>query len=67
MRAVTVHFAKTNLSKILHDVENGEEILIARGSKAVAKLVALKPRDFRSRVGFMGDKIRVWPLDTTAR
>jgi len=38
---VTVHEAKTNLSKLLARVEQGEEIVIARGSKPIAKLTPL--------------------------
>lgn len=38
---VTVHQAKTNLSKLLAQAEAGEEVIIARGSKPVAKLVAV--------------------------
>ncbi|MBX3508388.1 type II toxin-antitoxin system Phd/YefM family antitoxin [Parvibaculum sp.] len=37
---VTIHKAKTELSKLLARVEAGEEIVIARGSKPIAKLVA---------------------------
>jgi prevent-host-death family protein len=35
----TVHQAKTNLSKLLRKVENGEEVIIARGKEPVAKIV----------------------------
>jgi prevent-host-death family protein len=35
---VNVHEAKTNLSRILARVEAGEEIIIARGGKPVARL-----------------------------
>lgn len=34
-----IHAAKTHLSKLLVDVENGEEIIIAKAGKPVAKLV----------------------------
>jgi prevent-host-death family protein len=40
MRQVKIHEAKTNLSKLLAAVEAGEEIIIARGDKPIAKLVA---------------------------
>jgi prevent-host-death family protein len=43
MTVVTVHQAKTNLSKLLADVEAGEEVVIARGAKPVAKLVPIEP------------------------
>ena len=38
MEVVTVHRAKTELSKLLKRVEAGEEIIIARGDKQIAKL-----------------------------
>lgn len=46
---VTVHEAKTHLSRLLARVEAGEEIVIARGEKEIAKLVPLKPRAPRKR------------------
>jgi antitoxin (DNA-binding transcriptional repressor) of toxin-antitoxin stability system len=36
---VTVHEAKTHLSRILHAVEAGEEVLVCRGKQLVAKIV----------------------------
>ena len=48
MTTVTVHAAKTNLSKLLAQVEAGEEVVIMRGSTPVAKLVPIeKPRPKR--------------------
>jgi prevent-host-death family protein len=38
---VNVHEAKTHLSKLLQRVELGEEIVIAKAGKPVAKLVAI--------------------------
>jgi prevent-host-death family protein len=35
---INVHDAKTNLSKLLARVESGEEFIIARGGKPVARL-----------------------------
>ena len=50
---ITVHEAKTHLSRYLVDVENGGEILIARGKKPVARLVPIeeKPPANRPKVG----------------
>jgi prevent-host-death family protein len=50
---ITVHEAKTHLSRYLVDVENGIEILIARGKKPVARLVPIeeKPPANRPKVG----------------
>jgi prevent-host-death family protein len=36
---VNIHHAKTNLSKLIEQAENGEEIIIARNGKPVVKLV----------------------------
>lgn len=38
---VTVHQAKTNLSKLIARAEAGEEVIIARGDKPAVKLVAV--------------------------
>ena len=37
----TVHQAKTNLSRLLKEVEAGHEVIIARGKVPVARLVAI--------------------------
>jgi prevent-host-death family protein len=37
---ITIHAAKTNLSKLIAKAERGEEIIIYRGDKPAAKLVA---------------------------
>jgi prevent-host-death family protein len=42
MATVTIHEAKTNLSKLIKKACEGEEIIIARGSERVARLVPLK-------------------------
>lgn len=36
---MTIHVAKTNLSKLIAKVEAGEEVVICRGDTEVAKLV----------------------------
>lgn len=59
MRQVNVHEAKTHLSRLLADVEGGEEIVIARAGKPVARLVAdRRPREPR-KPGFLKGKIWV--------
>jgi prevent-host-death family protein len=40
---VNVHAAKTQLSSLLDRVERGEEIIIARAGKPVARLAPLAP------------------------
>lgn len=44
---VTIHAAKTNLSKLIEAALRGEEVIIARGDKPVVKLVPFETRKFR--------------------
>lgn len=43
MATVTIHEAKTHLSRLLARVEAGEEVVIARGKQEIAKIVPLNP------------------------
>ena len=56
MPVVNVHQAKTQLSRLLAQVEAGEEVVIARRGAPVARLVPCKPRGKR-RFGAMKGKI----------
>jgi antitoxin (DNA-binding transcriptional repressor) of toxin-antitoxin stability system len=55
MKAVTTHQAKTQLSRLLAMVEQGEEILIKRGNVPVARLVGVG-RDNVKRRPVVGTK-----------
>lgn len=57
MTTVNIHEAKTQLSRLLESVEAGEEVIIARAGKPIAKLVPLKSRP--RRPGGLKGKIRV--------
>ncbi len=47
-RVVNVHEAKTQLSRLLQAVEDGEDVVIARAGRPVARLVpAAAPRNRR--------------------
>jgi prevent-host-death family protein len=48
MRVVGVHEAKTTLSRLIRDVEAGEEIVIRRGAEPIARLVPMKRRSPRA-------------------
>lgn len=43
MKEVSVHEAKTHLSRLLRRVASGEQVVISRSGKPVARLVALDP------------------------
>ena len=40
---ITIHAAKTHLSRLILRVEAGEEIILARGRTPVARLVPMAP------------------------
>ena len=44
---ISIHVAKTHLSRLIARVEAGEEIVIARGRNPVAKLVPIAPKPKR--------------------
>ena len=49
---VTIHEAKTHLSRLVQRVEQGEEVIVCRGKHPVAKIVPSgPPRPPRPRVG----------------
>jgi prevent-host-death family protein len=43
MKQVNIHEAKTHLSRLLEAAAAGEEIVIAKAGKPMAKLVAVQP------------------------
>ena len=44
MSIVNVHEAKTHLSRLLSQVEQGEEVVIARNGKPIVRLVPVQPQ-----------------------
>jgi prevent-host-death family protein len=42
METITIHKAKTELSRLIEKACRGEEIIIARGKKPVVRLVAIE-------------------------
>lgn len=57
MTDVGVHEAKTHLSRLLRQVEAGEEVVILRGGHPVARLVPVEGR--RQRLGVEEGRLRV--------
>ena len=53
MATVTIHEAKTQLSKLIARVEAGEEIVIARGKNPVVRLALLESGEKRRVFGCM--------------
>ena len=50
---VTIHEAKTHLSRLIAAVERGEEVIIARRDKPVVRLVMEERQKPKRRLGFM--------------
>jgi prevent-host-death family protein len=60
-RTVNIHEAKTHLSRLVERVEAGEEVVIARAGRPVARLVAFKPRTEPRRPGLWRGRVTVAP------
>jgi prevent-host-death family protein len=58
---VTIHEAKTNLSRLIEKASAGEEVVIARGSKPVARLVPIGEVKGRRQPGSLKGKLHVGP------
>ena len=58
MPVVNVREAKTQLSRLLAQVEAGEEVVIARRGQPVVRLVRCQPKEKR-RFGAMKGKIKI--------
>ena len=56
---VNIHEAKTHLSRLIEDVANGNEVLIAKGGRAMARLVPLGRDDTPRRLGLLKGKLRI--------
>ncbi len=54
MTKTTIHQAKTQLSRLLEQVESGEEVVILRGKVPVARLVPVKKPKKRNLAIFKG-------------
>jgi prevent-host-death family protein len=61
MATVTVHTAKTHLSKLIARAEAGEEVIIARGKKPVVRLIPVENAKPQRQFGSMKGKVWVGP------
>jgi len=57
MHQINIHEAKTNLSKLIQEALNGEEVIIAKGNKPVVKLVPLQQKNNKRKLGLAKGKI----------
>lgn len=59
MKSVNIHAAKSQLSRLVDEAAAGEEIVIARAGKPVARLVSLRPTGPRRTPGLMRGRLRI--------
>jgi prevent-host-death family protein len=59
MAQVNVYEAKTNLSRLLDQVEAGEEVVIARAGRPVARLVPYRKSRAPRRPGGWEGRVRI--------
>lgn len=59
MITVNTHEAKTHLSRLLTRVSSGEEIIIAKSGRPVAKLVPIKQKTLKRKSGIDRGKARI--------
>jgi prevent-host-death family protein len=61
MKTITIHKAKTQLSKLIEQACQGEDIVIARGSEPVVRLVAIQSPKGDRKPGALKGKIHLGP------
>ena len=61
MEIVTIHKAKSTLSHLLVRVEAGEDVVLARGSQPVARIVPYGAVSNRRRAGSLRGLVTIGP------
>lgn len=65
MRTINIHEAKTHLSRLVDEVVAGEEVMIAKAGKPMAKLSPFIPATKERKLGLLAGKLSV-PADFDA-
>jgi len=61
METITIHRAKVQLARLIEKACRGEEIVIARGSKPVVRLVPIGHKHGTRKPGSLRGKLHVGP------
>ncbi len=59
MQIVNIHEAKTHLSRLLEQVAGGDEIIIAKAGKAMARLAPLEATPKKRQLGLLKGTLNV--------
>jgi prevent-host-death family protein len=65
MATLNIHAAKTHLSRLIEDVAEGEEVVIAEAGRPVARLVPIGKAPGRRKLGLLAGTLKV-PADFDA-
>ena len=66
MKVVNIHAAKTHLSRLVEEAASGEDIVIAKAGKHVARLAPLREKKSgKRRLGLLAGKLAI-PADFDA-
>ncbi len=61
MHIVNIHEAKTNLSKLIQEVLDGNEVVIAKNKNPIVKIVRLENQPIKRKLGLGKNKIQFLP------
>jgi len=65
MTTLNIHAAKTHLSRLIEEVAEGEEVVIAKAGKPVARLVPIGKAPGKRKLGILKGRLHV-PRDFDA-
>lgn len=65
MRTINIHEVKTHLSRLVEEVAVGEEIIIAKAGKPMAKLIPFTSGAKKRKLGILAGKLTA-PADFDA-
>ena len=60
-QTINIHEAKTRLSQLIQQVEDGDEIIIARANRPVARLIAYQQKPVKRRLGEAKGMVEIMP------
>ena len=60
-QTINIHEAKTRLSQLIQQVEEGDEIIISRANKPIARLVAYREKAQARRLGEAKGMVEIKP------
>ncbi|MGM0561927.1 MAG: type II toxin-antitoxin system Phd/YefM family antitoxin [Pseudomonadota bacterium] len=61
MKTVNIHEAKTHFSRLINQAVKGEEIIISRAGKPVARLLRYETPKVKREAGVFRGKLRIGP------